>query len=48
MNARDEEPTCTPTKMTNDERADRVEPNGQMDFDDDSDDELPGAKPKRK
>ncbi len=40
MNAHDEEAPCTPTKMTDDELAGRA--------DDDSDDELLSAKPKRK
>jgi hypothetical protein len=45
MNALDEEQPSTPTKMTDNGGGCRVQPNGQMDSDDDSYDELTAAKP---
>jgi hypothetical protein len=43
MNASDEQPTCT--MMQPIDNASFVEPIGQMDSDDDSNEELQGAKP---
>ena len=48
MNASDPEPPCTPPKSTGNGGAGRVEPDGQMESDDDDSDAQQVAKPKRK
>ena len=48
MNAPDPEPPCTPPKSTGNGGAGRVDPDGQMESDDDDSDAQQVAKPKRK
>jgi hypothetical protein len=48
MNAPDPDPPCTLPKSTGNGGADRVDPDGQMESEDDDSDDLQVAKPKRK
>jgi hypothetical protein len=48
MNGRDQELPCTPTKPTGNGGTCRVDLDGQMKSEDESEEELPVAKPKRK
>ncbi len=48
MNAPDPEPPCTPPKSTGNGGAGRVDPDGQMESDDDDSDAQQVAKPRRK
>jgi hypothetical protein len=48
MNAPDPDPPCTPPKLTGNGGACRVDPDGQMESEDDDSDDLQVAKPKWK
>jgi hypothetical protein len=48
MNARDEEPPCTPPRTTGIAGAGGSESDGQMDSDNESDEELQASKKRRK
>jgi hypothetical protein len=48
MNAPDPDPPCTPPKSTGNGGAGQVDPDGQMESEDDDSDDLQVAKPKRK